>query len=120
LAIGLISLGTQSIEISASVKAHQDAKDKERITYFFSPQAEVIAKYKALVSSEEGISEEVLTFSGPHIEDRGAYGKAWIGSVSATELQRLHGVHGDKLFAGNIRLFLGARKGGINEQIINR
>jgi predicted transcriptional regulator len=119
LAIGLISLGTQSIEIAGSVKAHQDDKDKERITYFFSPQSEVVAKYKALVGSEEGISEEVLTFSGPHIEDRGAYGKAWIGSVSATELQRLHGVHGDKLFAGNIRLFLGARKGGINEQIIN-
>jgi hypothetical protein len=30
----------------------------------------------------------------------------------------LHGAHGDKLFAGNIRLYLGARKGGINEQII--
>jgi hypothetical protein len=119
LAIGLISLGGQSPEIGASVKAHQESKDKEKITYFFSPQSEVVAKYKALVSSEEGISEEVLTFSGPHIEDRGAYGKAWIGSVSATELQRLHAAHGDKLFAGNIRLFLGARKGGINEQIIS-
>jgi hypothetical protein len=118
LAIGLISLGVGSAEISSSVKAHQEAKSKDKISYFFSPQAEVIAKYKALVSSEEGISEEVLTFAGPHIEDKGAYGKAWIGSVSASELQRLYAAHGDKLFAGNIRLFLGARKGGINEQII--
>ena len=71
------------------------------------------------MSSEEGISEEILTFAGPHIEDKGVYGKAWIGSVSASELQRLHAAHGDKLFAGNIRLFLRSRKGGINEQIIN-
>lgn len=39
-------------------------------------------------------------------------------AVSAEELQRLHKRHNDELFAGNIRLFLGARKGGINEQII--
>ncbi|GJE57171.1 AIPR family protein [Methylobacterium thuringiense] len=38
--------------------------------------------------------------------------------MSAQELQRLHKEHNDELFAGNIRLFLGARKGGINEQII--
>ncbi len=119
VAVGLISLGIDSSEISASMKAHQDTKSGDKTSFFFSPQGEVIAKYKALVSSEEGIAEEVLTFAGPHIEDRGAYGKAWIGSVSATELQRLHSAHGDKLFAGNIRLFLGARKGGINEQIIN-
>jgi hypothetical protein len=48
LAIGLISLGTGSPEISASLKAHQDTKDRDKITYFFSPQAEVVAKYKAL------------------------------------------------------------------------
>jgi hypothetical protein len=31
----------------------------------------------------------------------------------------LHKKYNDQLFAGNIRLFLGARKGGINEQMIN-
>ena len=71
-----------------------------------------------LVSTERGIPEGVLKFSGGHIEDQGAYGRAWIGSVSALELQRLHKEYQDDLFAGNIRLFLGARKGGINEQII--
>ena len=118
VAIGLVSLGMDSPEIEASLKAHQDARSRDKLSYFLAPQAEVIAKYKALVSSEEGIADEILAFSGSHIEDRGAYGKAWIGSVSATELQRLHAAHGDKLFAGNICLFLGARKGGINEQII--
>ena len=120
IVVGLISLGTGSNEISASMKAHRDTKKREKkVSYFFSAQEEVIAKYQALVSSEDGISEEVLTFSGNHIVDSGEYGKAWIGSVSASELQRLHSSHGDKLFAGNIRLFLGSRKGGINEQIIS-
>jgi hypothetical protein len=41
-----------------------------------------------------------------------------VGSVSAAELQRLHKAYPQELFSGNIRLFLGARKGGINEQII--
>ena len=118
VAIGLVSLAMDSPEIDASLKAHQDARSRDKLSYFFAPQVDVISKYKALVSSEEGITDELLTFSGPHIEDRGEYGKAWIGSVSAAELQRLHAAHGDKLFAGNIRLFLGARKGGINEQII--
>jgi hypothetical protein len=119
IAVGLISLGLGSNEISASMKAHRDTKKREKISYFFSPQEEVIAKYQALVSSEDGIAEEVLTFSGHHIVDSGEYGKAWIGSVSASELQRLYSSHKDKLFAGNIRLFLGSRKGGINEQIIS-
>lgn len=41
-----------------------------------------------------------------------------MGAVSASELQRLHRAYPQELFAGNIRFFLGARKGGINEQII--
>ena len=118
IAVGLVSLGLRSNEIDSSVKAHQKDKKGQGVSYFSFSQEEIIEKYRALVTSEAGIPEEVIKFSGSHAEDKGDYGRAWIGSISASELQRLHKAHGDKLFAGNIRLFLGARKGGINEQII--
>ncbi|TCA33675.1 hypothetical protein E0H70_08125 [Rhizobium leguminosarum bv. viciae] len=118
VASGLITLGLRSREIEDSVTAHQDDAKNKEVSYFFFPQEEIIARYKTLVSAERGIPEDTLHFSGGHIEDQGEYGRAWIGSVSAVELQRLYKAHKDDLFAGNIRLFLGARKGGINEQII--
>jgi hypothetical protein len=116
---GLLSLGSRSQEIISSVTAHQAAAKDESIDFFYMSNEDLAAKYKALVSSEEGISEDTVSFQGGHIEDSGAYGRAWIGSISAAELQRLHKKYNDQLFAGNIRLFLGARKGGINEQMIN-
>jgi murein tripeptide amidase MpaA len=103
----------------SSVTAHQNAGQDDDIDYFYLAQEDLAAKYKALVSVEGGIAEDVITFSGSHIEDVGDYGRAWVGSISATELQRLHKNYNDQLFAGNIRLFLGDRKGGINEQIIS-
>lgn len=118
IVMGLISLGLKSQEIVNSVTAHQSDKSSDNIDYFYLAQGDLVAKYRALVASEGGIAEDTLTFSGLHIEDSGDYGRAWIGSVSAPELQRLHKKYNDELFSGNIRLFLGARKGGINEQII--
>ena len=113
---GLITLGLHSPEIRSSYEAQKE--DSERVNFFYLCQEDIISRYRFLVSSENGIAEDVLKFSGKHIEDKGEYGKAWIGSVDAAELQRLYKAHQDDLFAGNIRLFLGARKGGINEQII--
>jgi hypothetical protein len=118
VAAGLITLGLKSKEIGDSVTAHQDDPRNEDVGYFYFAQEDILARYKTLVSSERGIAEDTLNFSGGHIEDKGEYGRAWVGSVSAQELQRLYKAHNDDLFAGNIRLFLGARKGGINEQII--
>ncbi|MBX5171395.1 AIPR family protein [Rhizobium sp. NZLR1b] len=114
---GLVSLGLRSQEIVDSVAAHDNGGGPD-LGFFYLAQEDLIARYKALVSSEQGIPEDTLAFSGGYFEDQGDYGRAWIGSVSATELQRLHKAHSDELFAGNIRLFLGSRKGGINEQII--
>lgn len=117
--VGLISLGLKSQEIIDSVTAHQAETKENGVDFFYLGQEDLRAKYKALLNSEGGITEDTLKFSGNHIEDHGEYGRAWVGSVSADELQRLYKQHNDELFAGNIRLFLGARKGGINEQIIN-
>ena len=113
---GLITLGLHSQQIQNSYEAHK--AQSSDASYFYFSQQEIISRYRFLVSSENGIAEDILQFSGNHIEDKGEYGRAWIGSVNAAELQRLHKKYQDDLFSGNIRLFLGARKGGINEQII--
>lgn len=115
--VGLISLGKTSHAVERSVQAHQK-QATEKTRFFFDAQEDICSRYKSIVEAENGIPEDVLNFSGEHFEDSGDYGRAWVGSVSAVELKRLHTEHKDKLFAGNVRLFLGARKGGINEQII--
>ena len=115
---GLITLGMKSEAIENSLKAHEAQKAYPEFNYFYFPQQYILERYKNLVDSGAGISEDVLHFSGDHFEDCGAYGRAWVGSVSAAKLKRLHSLYQDRLFAGNIWLFIGARKGGINEQII--
>lgn len=116
LTLGLISLGQENISINNAVAAAK--KTDQDITYFYAAQEELIAQYKAIVLDGGGISEDYIDLSGSFFEDKGEYGRAIVGSVSASELQRLHSQYPQELFAGNIRLFLGARKGGINEQII--
>ena len=49
---------------------------------------------------------------------RGGFGQAIVGSVYASELARLHKTYENRLFEGNVRLFIGQRKGGINEKIV--
>jgi hypothetical protein len=117
-AVGLITLGLKSEAIERSLQAHESDGSHKNVTFFHYAQEDITAKYQAIIDAESGIPEDELHFSGSHFEDGGDYGRAWVGSVTATELKRLYKTHQDKLFAGNIRLFLGSRKGGINEQII--
>lgn len=117
-AVGLITLGKKSVAIERSVQAHSKDEVHKSIAFFHYAQEDIIGKYQALIDAEAGIPDDELHFSGDHFEDSGDYGRAWVGTVTAAELRRLHKAHQDKLFAGNIRLFLGSRKGGINEQII--
>lgn len=116
LTLGLISLGKKS-EAIASAASVSKRGDPEA-SYFYSAQDEIIAQYKAIILDGGGITEDHIDFHAGFFEDKGEYGRAIVGSVSAAELQRLHNSYPQELFAGNIRLFLGARKGGINEQII--
>jgi hypothetical protein len=117
-AVGLITLGLKSEAIETSLNAHASDNTNKDISFFHFAQEDIKTKYQALVDAESGIPEDELHFSGKHFEDSGDYGRAWVGSVSAAELKRLYSGYGDRLFAGNVRLFLGSRKGGINEQII--
>lgn len=116
LTFGLISLGLRSNEIEAALKAQKGTQ--KNMYFFYSAREDIVSGYKSIVEGEAGIADDTLSFVGDYIEDQGNYGRAWIGSVGADELQRLHEQYPKDLFAGNVRLFLGARKGGINQQII--
>jgi len=118
ISIGLVSLGKKSEEIEKSLVAQQKSKITDDFSFFYMAQENVISKYKSLIEAESGIPEDTLTFDSGYFEDVGDYGRAWIGSVTSKELIRLSNKYDNELFAGNVRLFLGERKGGINEQII--
>ena len=118
IAFGLISLGKINPSIRKSVEQTKISETFSSFQFFYLGQEDVLDQYKGLIESEQGIGEDTLTFTGKYIEDEGDYGRAWIGNVSASELIRLNKKYTNQLFAGNVRLFLGNRKGGINEQII--
>ena len=50
-------------------------------------------------------------------EEPGDYGKAVVATIKGNVLRDLYGNFGDRLFDRNVRLFLGARKGGVNAGI---
>lgn len=58
-------------------------------------------------------SIELPTF----LEESGPYGDAIVTTLKAAQLHALYEQHGDRLFDRNVRLFLGARKGGVNAGI---
>jgi hypothetical protein len=118
MVVGLISLGLKSQQIVTTVDACNQTAERN-YTFLYLAQEDVKLKYKFLVEEEGWIDEDELTFCGNYFADSGEYGQAYVGSVTAEELKRLHRTHKDKLFAGNVRLFLGRPKGSINAGIIN-
>lgn len=115
---GLISLAKHNTDIETSIKAAKKSDVYKKYDFFQESQETIVEKYNELIEEEGGIPEDSITFSGSYFKDSDEYGMAWVGTVSAKELMRLHSTYQLKLFAGNVRLYLGARKGGINEQIV--
>jgi len=56
-------------------------------------------------------------FLSKYFEESGEYGDAIITSLDGEQLRKLYEEHGDRLFDRNVRLYLGARKGGVNAGI---
>lgn len=50
-------------------------------------------------------------------EEKGGFGSAFVTTLGGSQLRDLYLDHGDRLFDRNVRLFLGARKGGVNAGI---
>jgi hypothetical protein len=53
-----------------------------------------------------------------YLEVAGGFGKGLVATISANELVSLYSRFGDALFARNVRLFLGVKKGSVNAGII--
>lgn len=51
-------------------------------------------------------------------KQEGPYGKALVVTVKGGELARLYDTHGNRLFARNVRLFLGERRGSVNRGLL--
>ena len=73
---------------------------------------------------EESISQSTRVAActiqiGNFFKESGSYGTAIVTTIDGDELSRLYHEHGDQLFDRNVRLFLGARKGGVNAGIQN-
>lgn len=78
----------------------------------------LIQAHEEYIDVDTRIESEDVQLVGQHpFEERGPFGRALVGTLSGAELQRLYDRHGMRLFDRNVRLFLGARKGGINATI---
>ncbi len=51
-------------------------------------------------------------------KQEGPYGKAMVATIKGSELVRLYDTHGNRLFARNVRLFLGERRGSVNRGLL--
>jgi len=69
-------------------------------------------------AADRNVPEDSISFSGSVAHVKGDFGQAIVGAVPASELARLHVSYANRLFEGNVRLFIGQRKGGINEKIV--
>lgn len=116
---GLISLGADSDQITRLAEGVNRAGNLGPWRFFYESVEELITQYESLETGDSSVPEDTIRFvDGNFFQDEGEYGRAWVGSIKASELTRLYDKHKDRLFARNVRLFLGTRKGGINEQII--
>ncbi len=115
---GLVSFGDASKQVQTKLSATKKSPSFNEYDFFYNSAPEIVSKYKSLIEDEDNVTKDEIVFKGPIIQHNDKFGKAWFGTVSAKELIRLHKSYKTELFAGNVRLFIGSRKGSINEQII--
>lgn len=119
LAFGLITLAAKSDQIArqreTTVRSKTYGPDA---TFFYETQESLYDKFVIARAADRNVPEDTLTFSGRVAEVKGEFGQAIVGAAPASELARLHSAYQNRLFEGNVRLFIGQRKGGINEKIV--
>lgn len=116
---GLITLAAKSDQIARQKETTTRSKTYGAATnFFYEHQDTLYDKYLIAKTTHRSVPEDTLTFSSDLSELKGNFGQAIIGSVAASELARLYKKYPNQLFEGNVRLFIGQRKGGINEKII--
>lgn len=119
LVFGLVTLAAKSDQISRQREATVRSKTYgPEATFFYEHQDSLYDKFVIARAADRNVPEDAIAFSGPVAEVKGDFGQAIVGSVPASELARLHNKYKNQLFEGNVRLFIGERKGGINEKIV--
>lgn len=119
LVFGLVTLAAKSDQIARQKEATVRSKTYgPNATFFYEYQDTLYDKYLVANAANRNVPEDTLCFTGNVADLRGDFGQAIVGSVSASELVRLHEKYENRLFEGNVRLFIGQRKGGINEKIV--
>lgn len=119
LVFGLVTLAAKSDQIGRQRESVVRARTYGAASFFYEYQETLYEKYLIAKSAERTVPEDSLSFSsGGLAQIKGDFGQAIVGAVSAGELNRWYDKYGNQLFEGNVRLFIGQRKGGINEKII--
>lgn len=67
---------------------------------------------------ERRIERAIVKIQEQPVELEGTFGKGLLTSIAAPDLISLYNEFGDKLFARNVRMWLGARRGSVNAGII--
>ncbi len=116
---GLVTLAAKSDQIARQLESTVRSKTYGPGTsFFYEHQDALYDKYLIAKTADRTVTEDTLTFSSRLSEIKGDFGQAIIGSVAASEFARWYIKYSNQLFEGNVRLFIGQRKGGINEKII--
>lgn len=119
LVLGLVTLAAKSDQIARQKETTVRSKTYgSNVSFFYEFQDTLYDKYLVAKAASRNVPEDTLTFNGSVAELKGEFGQAIVGSVLASELDRLHKEYENRLFEGNVRLFVGQRKGGINEKIV--
>jgi hypothetical protein len=117
LVFGLVTLAAKSDQIARQRESTVRSKTYGDVNFFYEYEDSLYDQFVIAKSADRNVAEDSLTFNGSVAEIKGGFGQAIVGSVSSSELVRLHTEYKNQLFEGNVRLFIGQRKGGINEKI---
>ncbi|KAE8754359.1 hypothetical protein FSO04_40090 [Paraburkholderia madseniana] len=119
LVFGLVTLASKSDQIARQRETTVRSRTYgPEAAFFYEHQETLYDKFLIARAADRNVPVDTLSFNGPVVEVKGEFGQAVIGSVLASELARLHSEYKNQLFEGNVRLFIGERKGGINEKIV--
>lgn len=117
---GLVTLAAKSDQIARQMESTVRSKTYgPGVSFFYEHQDALYDKYLIAKTADRTVAEDTLTFSHRLSDIKGDFGQAIIGSVAASEFSRWYLKYSNQLFEGNVRLFIGQRKGGINEKIID-
>lgn len=113
--------GTHNSEIDKRIRVYNSNPDNQQRKRSCSHCD--IALLESLFEESRGkgrrIERAVISLSSEAVEVSGGFGKGLLATVRGRELVSHYSEHGDALFARNVRLFLGAKRGSVNAGIMD-